>query len=146
MKILALNKKARFDYSLLDTFEAGIELTGAEVKSVVVGSISLKESYVRFVDGEAFLWNAHIARYKFSSGMKDEKFEYRTRKLLLHKNQINKITQEMKLGGLTVVPTRVYLSNKSKIKLEIALAKGKRNYDKRESIKKREIAKKIREY
>ncbi|MEI6462580.1 MAG: SsrA-binding protein SmpB [bacterium] len=146
MKTLATNKIAYRDYIIVDKVEAGLVLTGAEVKSIVAGQLSLKESYIRYEKSELFLWNAHVSKYKFSSIENDE---YRSRKILLHKNEIERLTFDSKKKGLTIIPLSVYLSNRGKIKIEIALARGKKKFDKREDeVKKdqiREIQKKIKE-
>lgn len=146
MKTLATNKIAFRDYIIVDKIEAGLVLTGSEVKSIVLGQLSLKESYIRYDKEELFLWNAHVPKYKFSSGAHDE---YRARKILLHKNQIDRLYFDSKRKGLTIIPLSVYLSKRGKIKIEIALARGKKKFDKREDeVKKdqiREIQKKIKE-
>lgn len=141
MKIVAKNKKAFFEYEILEKFEAGISLLGAEVKSLVGGGISLKESYVLVKDNELFLFNAHISRYKFSTNELDE---YRTRKLLLKSKEIDKLVAKTMQKGLTLVPTIVYIANNHKVKIEIALAKGKKLYDKRRDMKEREISDQIK--
>ena len=138
MKIISQNKKAHHDYFLLDTYEAGIELKGTEIKSVRLGNVNLKDSFVE---------NMHIAPYDHGNIFNHE--ARRTRKLLLHKKEILKITNKLKEGGLTVVPTKMYFSG-SKAKLEIALAKGKKLYDKRNDLKekaaKRDIEKSLKNY
>jgi len=137
MPVLALNKKAHFDYELQDTFEAGLVLTGPEVKSVKSGGISLNASYVTINNqGEAFLTNATVAPYKFSR--RDENYNpTRSRKLLLHQRELDYLKGKLVQSGLTLVPLSVYTKG-TRIKLEFALAKGKKKFDKRESIKKRE--------
>ena len=131
MKIISQNKKAHHDYFLLDTYEAGIELKGTEIKSVRLGNVNLKDSFVRIKNDEVYVENMHIAPYDHGNIFNHE--ARRTRKLLLHKKEILKITNKLKEGGLTVVPTKMYFSG-SKAKLEIALAKGKKLYDKRNDI------------
>lgn len=136
IKIIAVNKKARFNYNLLERFEAGIVLSGAEIKSIRAGHISLVESYVRPHDGELFLLNANITEYSHSS---DSNYEpQRKRKLLMHKQEIKKLTGRVEAQGCTIVPVKLYLK-KGRAKLEIALAKGKAGPDKRHAIKDREL-------
>ena len=144
MKIIVSNKRAAYDYFLLQKFEAGIMLAGSEVKSIRNGGISINESFVLIENGEIFLKNAYIKPYdKAKSYIPDSK---RTRKLLLNRREIDKIAKERQTG-LTIVPTKVYLSN-GLVKVEIALAKGKKNYDKRHTIAeksaKREIERQVK--
>ncbi|MCJ7804666.1 SsrA-binding protein SmpB [Patescibacteria group bacterium] len=134
MKIL--NRQASYRYQLLEKFEAGIVLTGAEVKSVRQGHLQLGEAFVRVKDGEAWLFNAHIHPYSFSNKQKEEDPQ-RTRKLLLHKKELLKLKQATDQKGLTLVPVSCY-TKRNKIKLEIAIAKGKREHEKREAIKKKD--------
>ena len=147
MKIISQNKKAHHDYFLLDTYEAGIELKGTEIKSVRLGNVNLKDSFVRIKNNEVYVENMHIAPYDHGNIFNHE--AWRSRKLLLHKKEILKITNKLKEGGLTVVPTKMYFSG-SKAKLEIALAKGKKLYDKRNDLKekaaKRDIEKSLKNY
>lgn len=131
------NKKAFFDYEIEEKYEAGIVLKGWEVKSIRGGDVSLKESFCFVSKGEIFLKNAHIAPYKM--GVSYEKQEERQdRKLLLNKREINKLIGKTKEKGLTIVPLSLYLK-KGKIKLEIALAKGKKLYDKKQSLKEKDL-------
>jgi len=140
IKVVATNRKARHDYFLLDTYEAGLVLQGSEIKSIRAGQISLKEAYVR-VDGEqAWLVNAHIAPYDPAS--RENHDPTRDKKLLLHKKEIDKLWNEVRQKGTTIIPLRVYLS-RGRAKLEIAVAKGKRHYDKRQSIKERDAQREI---
>lgn len=134
MKII--NKRVNFDYELLDKVEAGVALTGAEVKSLFANQASLNEAYVKIINGEAFLLNAHIHPYKFADVSKiDPK---RTRKLLLHQKELLSLENKMKQKNLILVPVAWY--NKGhQIKLEIALARGKKKWEKREAIKKKDI-------
>ncbi len=132
MKVVAQNKKAFHDYFILDTYEAGIELKGTEIKSVRKGSANLKDSYIRIKDNEAFIENMHIAPYEQGNIFNHEPL--RTRKLLLHKKEIKKLQKEVKENGLTIVPTKLYF-NTSKLKVEIALVRGKKLYDKRQDLK-----------
>ena len=135
IKLLVSNNKAKFLYFLEDFLECGIELKGSEIKSIRHNGASLKDSYVIFKNGEAFLLNMHIAPYEHGNNFNHE--PNRTRKLLMHKKEIVKMEQKAKEKVMTVVPTRVYLK-KGKLKIEIALAKGKKLFDKRETIKKRD--------
>ncbi|MBR4421966.1 MAG: SsrA-binding protein SmpB [Erysipelotrichaceae bacterium] len=134
MKDIIVNKKAYHDYYIEDTYEAGIVLTGSEIKSIRAGKVSIKEAYVSFKDNEAIVKNMHIAEYKQASYNNHE--ELRDRKLLLHKRQISKLAGKCKLQGYTCIPLRMYYVE-GKVKVEIALAKGKTLYDKRESSKKK---------
>ena len=132
MKVVAQNKKAFHDYFILDTYEAGIELKGTEIKSVRKGSVNLKDAFIKIKDNEAFIENMHIAPYEQGNRFNHEPL--RTRKLLLHKKQIKKLQKEVKENGLTIVPTRLYF-NTSKLKVEVCLARGKKLYDKRQDLK-----------
>jgi len=129
-KVLAQNKKARHDYFILEGYEAGIELVGTEVKSVKQGKLNLKDSYVDIKNGQAFLVGAHISPYE--QGNIFNKEPLRTRRLLLHKNEIMKLTGQLTEKGLTIVPLEVYMK-RNWIKINIAVAQGKKNYDKRDS-------------
>lgn len=137
---LASNRTAFFQYHILLRIEAGIVLTGAEVKSARQGRVSLKEAYAKVVNGELFLHNAHFTPY--SHARRDDTDPRRVRKLLLHAREIRKLQKESETTGITIVPTRMYLKS-GKIKIEIALARGKRTYDKRESKKRKEIEREI---
>lgn len=134
MKEIAVNRKARHDYEILETYEAGMVLTGSEIKSIRNGKVSLKESYISIHDGEAFIKGMHIAEYKEATYNNHD--EYRDRKLLLHKREITKLYSKCKLDGLTMVPLRMYFNN-GLVKMELALARGKTLYDKRQTDKKR---------
>lgn len=134
-KVLVNNSKAKFLYFLEDFLECGIELKGSEIKSVRQNGASLHDSYIVIKDDEAFILNMHIAPYEHGNMFNHE--PNRTRKLLLHKNEIIKMAKKAKEKAMTIVPTKVYLK-KGKLKIEIALAKGKKLYDKRETIKKRD--------
>ena len=136
MKDIAVNKKAYHDYFIEDRYEAGMVLLGTEIKSVRMGKVSMKEAYVSFTNGEAFVKDLHIAQYKEATYNNHD--ETRDRKLLLHKREIDKLSSKVKLQGYTCIPLRMYFSN-GRVKLEIALAKGKTLYDKRESAKKRSM-------
>ena len=134
---LATNRKARYDYFIKDSLEAGIVLRGTEIKSIREGKANLRDSYVIIQEGEAWLRNMHISRYKQASTHEKELDPLRPRKLLLHKRQINKLDAAIAQKGLTIVPLRLYLVH-NRAKVEIALATGKKNYDKRDSIAERE--------
>ncbi|MBZ0298594.1 MAG: SsrA-binding protein SmpB [Anaerolineae bacterium] len=141
IKIIARNKKAFHDYHIEDSFEAGIALMGSEIKSIRANKISLRDGFVQERGGELWLMNVHIATYDEASifGHSDP---LRPRKLLLHKREIAQITTRIRERGYTVVPTMVYLS-KGRAKVEIALARGKKQYDKREAIAKRDADRQI---
>jgi len=145
MKII--NKKAKFNYQLLDRLETGIVLTGAEVKSVKLGHLSLSEAYVRIIDSQLYLLNAHISPYQFAS-QKDYDPQ-RSRKLLISKKQLLHLSQKLETQNLALVPTAIYTKG-SLIKLEIALARGKKEYQKREAKKKldtnRQIQKALKDF
>jgi SsrA-binding protein len=135
-KTIATNRKAYHNYHIGDSVEAGIALTGSEIKSVRNGRVSLGDAYVKPEKGEMWLQNVHIARYEASSYMSHE--PTRPRKLLLHRKEIDLLTGKVSEKGLTLVPVRLYIKG-NKAKVEIALAKGKKLYDKRESISRREM-------
>lgn len=137
-----LNRSARYNYQLFDRIEAGVELTGAEVKSLFLGQASLEQAYVKFVGNELFLLNAHIHPYKFADVAKiDPK---RTRKLLLHRKELAALASKVKQKNLILVPVAWYNKGRQ-IKLEIALAKGKKKWEKREAIKKADLARETEE-
>ena len=135
IKLVAENKKARFDYMIEDTYEAGIELVGSEVKAVRAGDVNLKDSYVVFVNGEAYLQNAHISVYRASSY--NNHIPERKRRLLLNKSELKRIEVAIEEKGLSCVPLKVYFKG-GWAKIEIAIARGKKSHDKRESIKGRD--------
>ena len=137
---LATNRSASFEYHLILKMEAGMVLTGPEVKSAREGRVSLKEAYAKVTGGELFLHNAHFSPY--SNARMDETDPRRVRKLLLNAREIRKLAKESETTGMTIVPTRMYLKN-GKIKIEVALAKGKKFYDKRESKKRKEVDREI---
>ena len=141
MKSLALNKRAKYDYEILETLEAGLALKGYEVKAIKIGHISLKGAYVSIKDDQAYLLNAHISAYQPKNMPKDYDPE-RARKLLLHKKEIQHLVGKSKEKGLTLVPIKVY-TKKSRVKLEFGVGKGKKKVDKRQGIKKREVKRKI---
>lgn len=134
-KLIANNKKAYFDYFIEDKYEAGIVLCGTEVKSVRMGKCSIKEAYVQIINGEVYIINMNITPYE--KGNIFNKDPLRPKKLLLHKNEINKLSVGAEQQGYAIVPLQVYIKN-GRMKMEIGLAKGKKNYDKRESIAKKD--------
>lgn len=136
MKVLATNKKALFNYEVLKQFQAGVVLQGWEVKSIKQGNVSLKESFVRINTGEAFIEGMHVGRW---SGMNDYKEEFSTqsRKLLLKKSELSSLHTNVKTKGLTIVPLKLVL-DRNKIKLEIALARGRKRFDKRAKLKEKD--------
>ena len=135
VKLIANNKKAYHDYFILDTYEAGIALHGTEVKSLRMGKCSIKESFIRIENGEVFIYGMHISPYE--KGNIFNKDPLRIKKLLLHKAEINKLLGKIKEKGMSVVPLKVYLKG-SLVKVEIGLAKGKKLYDKRDDIAKKD--------
>lgn len=139
-KLIAQNKKARHDYSILDTIEAGMVLQGTEIKSVRNSRINLKDGFVRIRNGEAYLYNVHISPYDQGNIFNHDPL--RTRKLLLHKKQIQKLANEAKNPGTTIVPLKVYIKD-GFAKVLIGLAKGKREYDKRETLKRKDQERQI---
>ncbi len=139
-KILAFNKKAKHDYFLEDFYEAGLVLSGTEIKSIRLGKIQLKESFISFVGHEAFIKGMHVSHYEQGNIFNHD--ETRERKLLLNKLELKKLQQKVKLGGYTIVPTKIYLKN-GRAKLEIALAKGKNLYDKRQTDKERSVKREL---
>lgn len=143
MKIITKNRKAYFNYEILDRLEAGIVLTGAEIKSIRNSTVSIQDSYISFEKNEAYIINMNITNYNFSSSYKVDPL--RKRKLLLNRREILKIQQEKKIKGLLIIPLTLYLNLKGKAKLEIALAKPKKLHDKRETIKIRDLKKQIKE-
>lgn len=141
MQILANNKKAYFDYFIEEEYEAGLELKGTEVKSIKMTKVSIKESFIRIIKNEPFIMGMFVSNYSF--GNINNVNEIRVRKLLLHRKEIKKLQEKSKLLGYTIVPLNVYNKN-GLIKIKIGLARGKKNYDKRESIKQRDLSREIR--
>ena len=135
------NKQARFNYHIVETYEAGLVLTGSEVKSIRAKNIQLKDAYISFKGHEAFLQNAHISEYKSSSYNNHQ--PERHRKLLLHQNELEDIFASLREKGLTCVPLKMYFKN-GRVKIEIGIAKGKKTHDKRESIKKQDADRQLR--
>jgi SsrA-binding protein len=139
-KTVVTNRRARRDYFIEDSYEAGLVLTGSEIKSIRAGRANLQDSYVTIRDGEAWLVNSHVAPYKQASDQNHE--PKRDRKLLLHRKQIARLTGQVQAKGYTIVPLRLYLKN-NRAKVEIALAKGKKLYDKRDDLAKRQAERDI---
>jgi len=142
MKVVATNKKAFTDYEILEKIEAGIQLVGTEVKSLREGRVNLKDSYCRFIDGELFLVNAHISPYRHAKFFNHD--PERLRKLLLHKRELKRLFGKVSERGLTIIPLRIYFNDRGYAKVEIALAKGRKLYDKREEIAKRDLERRLR--
>jgi SsrA-binding protein len=140
IKVVATNRKAYHDYQIHDTFEAGLVLVGSEIKSIRAGQVSLQDGFVQFERGEAWLINVHIAQYDPASRLNHE--PRRRRKLLLHRRELERLQGKVQEKGFTLVPTRLYLKD-GRAKIEIALAKGKRLYDKRQAIAKRDSDRQI---
>jgi SsrA-binding protein len=140
-KVIAQNRKARHDYSILDTYEAGVALVGTEVKSLRLGRASLADAFATIDDGEVWLRGLHIPEYGYGSWTNHE--PRRTRKLLLHRSEIERLLGKTREGGLTLVPLSLYF-NEGKVKCELALAKGKKSYDKRQDLAKRDADREVR--
>ena len=140
VKTVATNRKAYHNYHIGESYEAGIALTGSEIKSIRGGRVSLGDGYVKAENGEMWLYNVHIARYNASSYMGHE--PTRPRKLLLHKKEIKNLTAQIAEKGLTIIPTKLYIKGHI-AKVEVALARGKKLYDKREAITRREIEREL---
>ncbi len=139
-KIIIKNKKAFFNYEILETFEAGVVLLGYEVKSVKNSQITVSDSFIKIDKQEAWLWNANIVQYKDSNIKNYDPI--RTRKLLLKKKEIYRIGQKLNTKGLTVVPTKIYLKN-GRVKVEIGIGRGKKQYEKKEKIKERDLEREL---
>jgi SsrA-binding protein len=135
-KVVATNRKAYRDYAVLETIECGIELKGSEVKSIRAGRINLEDSFARVENNQVILYNTHISPYEQASYLNVE--PTRLRRLLLHRSQIRKLTTQVAQRGFTLVPLKVYFSERGFAKLELALCKGKKLYDRREAIRRRE--------
>ncbi len=142
MRVIAKNKKAFFNYELIETLEAGISLLGSEVKSIREGMVSLKESYAEIKEGEVFLINCHVSPYDPANIFNHDPL--REKKLLLHRKEIKRLIGKIKEKGLTLVPVKILLNDKGRVKVEIALAKGKRVYQKREAIRQRDQDREMR--
>ena len=141
MKVIANNKKARHEYFVDEVYEAGLVLTGTEIKSIRNGKVSIKEAYAKIVDGEVLILGMNISPYE--QGNRFNVDSLRPRKLLLHRREINKLIGKLKVGGVTLIPLRIYLNDRGKAKIEIAVARGKKLYDKRDSIAKRDTERKM---
>jgi SsrA-binding protein len=142
VKVVSANKAAYHNYEILESLEAGIALQGSEVKSIREGRISLKESYAEIKGNEVFLLNCHISPYEAANRFNHDPL--REKKLLLHRQQIKRLTGKIKEKGLTLVPTKILLDSKGRVKVEISLARGKKAYEKRDVIKKRDVDREIR--
>lgn len=140
LHVVATNRKAYHDYHIEETYEAGIALTGTEIKSVRTGRVNLRDGYAQVKDGELWLLNTHISPYDPASRYNVD--PYRARKLLMHRREINRLMGRVQEKGLTIVPLRMYLKN-HRAKVEVALVRGKRQYDKREAISKRDADREI---
>lgn len=140
IKVVATNKQAYHNYNIIDTYEAGLVLQGSEVKSIREGQVNLRDSFVRIDNGEAFVINMYIAPYKPASKLQHD--PYRKRKLLLHKREILKLMGKVQEKGYTIIPTKLYFKN-GKAKLEIALAKGKAKYEKKQAIRERDLKREL---
>ena len=138
MKVVATNKKANFDYFILSKLEAGIVLSGSEVKSIRLGRVNIKDNFIRIIKGEAFLFNMHIS-YLNTINNYFKLDETRPRKLLLHKREINKMLSSVSQKGLSIIALSLYFNDKNILKISIALVRGKKLYDKRESMKKKTL-------
>ena len=149
INIIAKNKKAYFDYFLQEKFEAGLVLKGSEVKGIRAKRVNLKDSFIRMVNGEAFLFNAHIGRLDTTHHYYTHE-ERGSRKLLLHRQQLHKMKKSIEKDGYTVVPLQLYFNKKNLVKIQVAIAKGKQLHDKRQDLKakdmKRDIARAMKDY
>jgi SsrA-binding protein len=139
MKIISKNRKASFEYEIMEKFVAGIELKGFEVKSILQGDVSIGEGFVSLKHGEAFLCQVHVTRYKNSHMFDSKMSETRERRLLLTKQELKKIEKITREKGITIIPLNVHYSNSKKIKVEIAICKGKKLHDKRHDLKKKQL-------
>ncbi|MFQ5578393.1 MAG: SsrA-binding protein SmpB [Anaerolineae bacterium] len=142
-RLVATNKKAYHDYHILDTVEAGLVLTGSEIKSIRAGQVNLKDGYATVQNGELWLVSAHIAPYHQANRQNHD--PRRTRKLLLHRREINRLTGKLQEKGLTLIPLKLYLKN-NRAKVELGLARGKKQYDKRAALKKKEVDRQLARY
>lgn len=137
IQVISVNRKAYHDYHVLETLEVGIALVGTEVKSLRKGDANLRDAYARIENGEVWLHNAHIARY--DAGNRYNHDPLRPRKLLMHRKEIDELARRLHEGGTTLIPLRLYFKDSHRVKLEIGLARGKKQYDKREAIAKRDV-------
>ncbi len=140
-KVVGSNRKALFDYFIEEKVEAGLILVGTEVKALREGHLNLRDSYASIVNGKAVLHNCHIGTYSHGNQMNHEPLRPRT--LLLHKKEIERLMEKVKLKGLTLIPLRLYFNDRGRAKLELALGRGKKTYDRRETVKKREASREI---
>ena len=140
MKVIATNKRAHFEYFVLEKFSAGLSLVGAEVKSIRSGHASINDTYITVRDGEAFIINMYIKTYPYAQNFVPD--ERRSRKLLLHKSEIARLSEAIAQKGLTVVPLKLYFE-RSLVKVELAICKGKKLHDKRDTIKKRDLQREV---
>ena len=143
IKVIANNKKARHDYFIEDTYEAGMVLTGTEIKSIRQGKVSIRESFAKVENGEMILYGMNISPYEFGNRYNVDPL--RPRKLLLNKREILKLIGYTTQDGLTLVPLKIYINDRGKAKLELAVARGKKNYDKRDSIAKRDADRRMQQ-
>ncbi len=141
MRIIAQNRKARHDYDILETYEAGIVLQGSEIKSVRDGRVNLKDSYAKVRDGELWLYDMHISPYDKASYFNHDPL--RPRKLLLHRKEINRLMGKVQERGLTLIPLKIYINDRGWAKVELALARGRKLHDKRKKIIEREIRREL---
>jgi len=142
MKIVASNKKAYFNYEIIESLEAGIALLGSEVKSIREGRVSLKDSFAEIKNGEVFLLHMNISPYEQANIFNHEPL--RDKKLLLHRQEIKRLIGKIREKGYTLIPTKVILNERGKVKVEVSLAKGKRTYEKKRAIKERELEREVR--
>lgn len=141
MKILANNKNARHEYFIDEVYEAGMVLTGTEIKSIRQGKVSIKEAYAKIINGEMIILGMNVSPYE--QGNRFNVDPLRPRKLLLHKREINKLIGQLKVGGITIIPLKIYLNDRGMAKMEIAVARGKKLYDKRATLAKKDADRKI---
>jgi len=143
MKVISKNRKAFFNYEVLDRYEAGIVLTGAEIKAIRNADVNIQDSYVSFVKNQAYIINMNITNYQFSNSYQDDPL--RKRKLLLHKKEILRLQHEQKTKSVVIIVLNLYLNQKQKAKLEIATARPKKLYDKRQTLKARQLKREIKD-
>ncbi len=141
MKVIAQNRKAKHDYDILETYEAGIVLQGSEIKSIREGKVNLKDSYAKVKDGELWLYDMHISPYDKASYFNHDPL--RPRKLLLHKKEIIRLMGKVNERGLTLIPLKIYINDRGRAKVELALAKGRKLHDKRREIAERDLRREI---
>jgi SsrA-binding protein len=139
MKVIAQNKKAFFDYEILDRIEAGIVLTGDEVKAIRAGHVSLVGSFANIHDGQLFLLNCNITPYSHAANKQEDEHRSRSRKLLVHKKELHRIVGDISRKGITLIPLKLYINDRALVKVELGLAKHKKNVDKKQSLKERDL-------